>query len=113
MNNRYFSDFGTGCAYCLGMFLAHSYFPDGKVSEKIGQSIWLYAAADHLFEMEIPKHFHPRLRHKLAKLKSEVMAKRLDSVDEKTKLRLIEEAKDCLRWMDNYMGVKTKKAKWT
>ena len=57
------STFGKGCAYCLGMFLAHensiqiweqSETEFGKIYK---YSMVIYAAADHLYELKIPDWF--------------------------------------------------------
>lgn len=55
------SEFGKGYAYCLGLFLAHA--ERGKEYKKMQEeiptldavSLWFNAAADHLYELEIPE----------------------------------------------------------
>lgn len=64
------SEFGKGCSYCLALFLCHSERKplfDEKVEKALNYtpeqlaerdtSMWFYTATDHLYDLEIPKHF--------------------------------------------------------
>jgi len=115
------SEFGKGCVYCLGLFIAHEgrIKEDMKTYEKIGNkdqafSMWFYAAADHLFELEIPSHFPPALRSRLKKLKNRVLNLRLeDQATQKDFEEVIEETKSIFMSIDRLLKVKPVKAQWS
>lgn len=66
------SDFGKGCAYCLGLFLAHAFqFSESGLSkEKIRPSLVMNAASDHLYDLVIPENYPVRIKNRLKKLQS-------------------------------------------
>ena len=127
------SDFGKGCGYCLGLFLAHTgdfakrlesskiieadmkvKFPEYN-AEMEASSMWFYAAADHLYEFVIPDNLSAKFKRRAKKLEVFVFAKRLvmDSKDKPTKEDVfwaIDEAKELLRLLDEEHGIKTIKA---
>lgn len=57
------SEFGKGFAYCLGLFLAHErdknrwLRAERESGYSDGASMWFNAAADHLFDLQIPDKF--------------------------------------------------------
>ena len=129
------SEFGKGCGYCLGLFLAHagdferrlqtSKSMDEKMKLKFPEydpemeaaSMWFYAAADHLYEFVIPDMMSKQFIKRARKLEQFVFARRLvmDSRYKPTKEDVfwaIEEAKELLRLLDEEHGIKTIKAQW-
>lgn len=114
------SEFGQGLTYCLGLFLCHSE-RDYLISEEdIERGIinkpylWFYAAADHLFDLEIPETLSKPLQNRLKRFRNKVLHWRLtidkkDKATEKDKQWAIQEAKDLLRLIDKNFGVKTQK----
>ena len=128
------SDFGMGCGYCLGLFLAHAdrYASDKKSYQAIEKamkekqpdysvtssaaSIWFYGAADHLYEFSIPNVMSSKFIKRAKKFELFVMSRRLvmdgPMPTEKDVVWAIEEAKELLRLLDEEHGIKTKKAQW-
>lgn len=115
------SEFGKGCAYCLGLFLAHSerdyYLPTDKKGGILNRpGLWFYGAADHLFDLQIPASFPYALKKRLDKFQSKVLHLRLpmdgkEATDEDRKWA-INEAKELLRLIDKQIGVKVIKGDW-
>lgn len=112
------SEFGTGFAYPLGLFLAHAdrVREDKKIYEKIGDEnrgadMWFYAACDHLFELEIPEKFSPERKAVIADWLRDTMSHRLDRND--TTWQHVETAlqfaKDLLLEWDILCGIKAEK----
>lgn len=127
------SEFGKGCTYCLGLFLAHAERswgpPDfdkeqdermkdmGKVNDySFSTELWFNGASDHLYDLEIPDNFPVRLKSRLKKLQSKSLyfghGFGQDTTN-KDKMWAIEEAKELLRLIDNFLGIKTSKAQWS
>jgi len=129
------SDFGKGCGYCLGLFLAHTgdfakrlesmKSIEAKMkkdypkydAEREAASMWFYAAADHLYEFVIPDNLSAKFKRRAKKLEVFVFAHRLvmDPKDKPTKEDVfwaVDEAKELLRMLDREHGIKTKKAQW-
>jgi len=118
------SEFGTGFAYCLGLFLCHDerraryqesrsdYVKErGKPSYDIySASLWFNGAADHLFDMVIPDSFS----HK--ELAEEFKSKCLNWRNEwevkatwEDAQWAIQTAKDLLRAWDAQCGIESEK----
>jgi len=124
------SEFGKGCAYCLGLFLCHSerdyIVRDGFAKTKKEKecleiinrpSMWFYGASDHMFEMEIPKNIPLRLQKRLGRFKTKAIKWRLpmdekDNATEDDRKWAIQEAKDLLRELDKQLGLKPIKGGW-
>ena len=120
------SEFGKGLTYCLGLFLAHaqdhrieSELKDAKgIRPELSVELWFYGAADHLFDLEIPKNLPYRLKKRIKKFQSRVLFLRMpvgrtvNGPTEEDKNWAIQEAKDLLRLIDKHFGVKTGKAQW-
>jgi len=119
------SEFGMGCAYNLGLFLAHegrieeykkNYGCEGQVNR--AYSMWFYGASDHLFELQIPENISASLKRRLEKFQSRCLGWRLPINDEDMATKesfiwAIKEAKTLLRLLDkNVMNVKTIKGDW-
>lgn len=60
------SEFGRGFTYCMGLFLAHEHkhFDSSIALEDAG--LWFNAAADHLFELQIPDDASPKLKENIS-----------------------------------------------
>ena len=121
------SEFGKGCAYCLGLFLAHSErdflardfakTEDEKKAIRIVNSMWFNGAGDHLFELEIPEKFPMKLQKRLRKFREFVLKRRLvleekEKVTEKDKQWAIKEAKLLLLEIDKYLEIDCEEAEW-
>ena len=124
------SEFGKGLTYCLGLFLCHSerdyVVRDGFAKTKEDKecleiitrpAMWFYGAADHLFGLQIPETLSESLQKRLRKFRAKVLSQRLpmdpkDNATEKDKAWAIQEAKDLLRLIDKFHGVKTQKGSW-
>lgn len=130
-------EFGKGLTYCLGLFLAHTDRlrvdiekykeireklkakgepTEGHFSEDHAASMWMYGAADHIYEFQsdqAPEH----LRKRCAKFSAFVMNKRLtmSKEDECTRKDVdwaLREAMDLLMEIDKAAGVTVEKGQW-
>ena len=126
------SEFGKGCTYCLGLFLAHAERTMGMTLKQLDEmdernedkenpnyslatSLWFNGASDHLYELEIPEQFPVALKKRLAKFKHKVLMWGHGFTNTETKEDKkwsIQEAKDILRLIDKQLGVKTMKGQW-
>ena len=122
------SEFGKGLSYCLALFLCHSErtpMYQGELAKKMGYSeeealkkdaaMWFYAATDHLYDLQIPDNLPDSLKKRLGKLSKVCFANRLrmdNEVDPKLKVWAIQEAKDLIRLIDKFHGIKTAKGSW-
>lgn len=122
------SEFGKGLCYNLGLFLCHSERAPMYSKEMAGKmgfseqetkrknaSMWFYGATDHMYELEIPEYLPTTLKRRLRKLVKTCFDNRMrmdDNVDPKIQQWAIQEAKDLLRLIDKFHGVKTKKGSW-
>ena len=110
------SEFGRGCGYCLGLFLAHV----GNFEQKLKcstASMWFYAAADHLYEFQIPDMMSKKFSKRAHEFGKFVFARRLVMDSDKKPTRkdvywAIDEAKELLRLLDEELGIKTIKAEF-
>lgn len=110
------SDFGSGCAYCLGLFVAHE-FKRINIDNKFEVSLWFNGAADHLFDLVIPNEFNDKIKERLAKFQEKCLGWRLpletkEFPNVKDYNWAINEAKELLRLIDEENGIKTKEAVW-
>jgi len=118
------SEFGKGCVYCIGLFLAHEAMIQGslKTYDPIGHkedaySMWFYGASDHLYEIVIPDNFPDRLKERIDLWSNKCMHWRLPlnkekNATEKDWIWAIGEAKGILLDIDNFLGVETEEAEW-
>lgn len=113
------SEFGKGYAYCLGLFLAHAErVPDMKTRYKGLAAerpfMWFNAAADHLYELEIPAGYDDERRAEITTWQHNCIKMRmadmhgLDCTWEAVEAAL-QDAKDLLREYDNFNGIATEK----
>jgi hypothetical protein len=120
------SEFGKGLTYCLALFLCHSERDYGKEFEKLNEKdehlynvlmidTWFNGAGDHLFDLQIPKDLPKELKKRLEDFQHKILIWRLPmKKDEKPTLedkkRAINEAKELIRLIDEFYGVKTMEA---
>lgn len=118
------SEFGKGLTYCLGLFLCHSerdYLITENDKEKMiinKPHMWFYGASDHLFDLQIPKTLPKVLQKRLKEFQRKCLIWRLpmmqeDKATEEDRIWAVDEAKELLRAVDRYYGIKTIKGDWT
>lgn len=100
------SEFGKGFTYCIGLFLCHS---ERHYGDKRDVSSFFYAAADHLFELEIPHTAPVKFQEKVNLFKSFCLSRRLEDNSKEDVIKAVQEAKDILREWDEICGISTKK----
>ena len=121
------SEFGKGCAYCLGLFIAHEgrmalFEQEQKRLPRHLQdtlnyiSIWFNTASDHLYELQIPSSLPEDIQERLRKFRDQCMGWRVRIGDKSpipTKDKYdwaINEAKELLLLIDKHcVGVETEK----
>ena len=105
------SEFGAGLTYCLGLFLAHAE-RDWKIPE-VESSLWFDGAADHFFDMIIPKTLPVVLQERLEAFAGRCIKHRLErTVPPSEKEWAIQEAKNLLLEIDKAFGVAAIKGDW-
>lgn len=109
------SDFGRGYAYCLGLFLAHAErrFPAFGGNE---HSLWFNGAADHLYDLEIPKILPKKKKKEIEKWRDRCLVLRLcmngEKCTEKDIFIALEKAKKFLREWDKACDIPSEKGEW-
>jgi len=118
------SEFGRGLCYNLGLFLAHerSIEGDKESYNRIGNEDrayvrWFYGAADHIIELQIPENLSPYLKGRIRKFRDRVVGLRLPMDVDKNATKedyfwAILEARNLLRLIDKFHGVKTMKGEY-
>ena len=107
------SEFGTGYAYCLGLFLAHeqSYWLSKKneppEAHSLSQSMWFYAASDHLFELEIPPFFSEEKRKEIQEFRDKCIEFRYADCSWDDVAWAVKKAKYLLREIDTHLKIKS------
>ena len=96
------SEFGMGFTYCIGLFLAHA-------GQKYS-SYWFNAAADHLFELQVPNIFNEEIKNKILNWQEKCLKWRLTDGSNEDMLWAIEEAKIILLEYDKAYGISSIKA---
>lgn len=130
-------EFGSGWAYCLGLFLAHAWKLGDELnhysewrkkaegdpirqdlySERSAMEMWAQGAGDHMIEFK-PELGPPHLVDRAVLLRNNMLALRfshLDGSPDVTKedvFGYIREAKELLRELDIHNGVPTLIAEW-
>ena len=129
MEEEYKSEFGKGCLYNLGLFLAHEamYYermnrfrdmpnlPETMIDN--APMMWFNGAGDHLYDFEIPEGIPENIKERLEKFQSKVLSCRnvfdQEVVTEKDVFDCLQEAKSLLMWFDkNILKVKSEEAQW-
>jgi len=105
------SEFGTGLTYCLGLFLCHS---ERKLADydKDNTSMWFDAAADHLYELEVPDTLPNELVEELTEFQTQCLYWRLNNASKDDMEWAIKTAKGLLMKIDSHFGIKTEEADW-
>lgn len=113
------SEFGTGFAYCLGLFLCHDErtkkYRELEKNVSIGDwpSMWFNGAADHLFDLQIPNIFIDEKKKEIQDFKDRCIHYRVnDTCTWKDVENEIQNAKDFLRQFDEALGIKSEKGDW-
>jgi hypothetical protein len=126
------SEFGTGCTYNIGMFLAHAdrYEKDKKINAArriandaflpgINEDLWFNFAADHLFDLIIPVEWPAILKHRIEEWRDRVLEYGHWSNNRKERLTAndvywsIQEAKHILFEIDRQiLNIKVEKGEW-
>lgn len=120
------SEFGAGLLYPIGLFMMHAErdrIPEESAKKIYGDdwenqnwSMWWYAAADHLFELQIPDALPEDLKQKARTLQHIAMMYRLPmekKSDNKEKAHeALKLAKEILFGADKLIGVKPIKGSW-
>lgn len=122
------SEFGKGLSYCLALFLCHServemYTPE--MAKKLGYSdehiekrnaeMWFNGASDHLYDLEIPDKLTISLQNRLKEFQEKVLAwghGLQSNATKEDKEWAIFEAKNLIRLIDKFHGIKTEKGQW-
>ena len=118
MTRKQTSEFGKGLTYCLGLFLCHSERDYLITKDDIAKGIinkphmWFYGAADHMYELQIPKTLPCALRYRLKEFKNKILNWRLpmdkkDYATKEDKIWTINEEKELLRLIDDHLKIKT------
>lgn len=121
------SDFGQGCCYNLGLFIAHQYNAVmmeqqyAAINKQAGLDMnwcemWFNGAADHFYDLVIPNEYPEELKDRLRILQSMSIHWRMPlDGDKPTKDNVwwaLGEAKELLRLIDEFHGIKTVKGQW-
>ena len=110
------SEFGKGLTYCLALFLCHSersYEVDKIVNRP---DMWFNASSDHLYDLEIPAKLPKELKKRLKEFRDKCLKwghgyPKVDSTKEDQSWS-VNEAKELIRLIDEFYGVKTIKGDW-
>lgn len=120
------SEFGRGCVYCLGLFLAHAdkYAYLKKAYKNIKRTGYIsaefsffYGATDHLHEIIIPNKFPVDIQTRIKNLDVKChgwrfMNSESDAPTEKDVMWAIGEAKSILLAIDMFLGIDACEARW-
>jgi len=128
------SEFGKGCAYCLGLFLCHAERPQlfsEKLKETMNEAhkkvrtkkewddheaeIWFNGSSDHLYELQVPENIPASTQKRLRRLQKKAIHWGhgfQNDCNGEDKVWAIEEAKNLLRLLDHNHGIKTLKGQW-
>lgn len=102
------SEFGSGFVYPLSLFIAHKHLHEDWPIQS-----WMSGAADHIFELKIPKCFTRGEKRRVKVFVDKIMTWRLDSrmtVDEK--VWALNEATELMMIADRHMGLSPIEAEW-
>lgn len=111
------SEFGSGFAYCLGLFLCHDERRiqykelEGERTIDIWPMMWFSGAADHLFEMHIPDQLDDYNKARAAAFRSACIHWRMEVCAWEDVEWAINEAKALLLAWDKACGLPAIKAR--
>lgn len=118
MKNKQTSDFGKGFIYPIFLFAKH-FERDKKLLGDgiIDYSLWFYAAADHMFEVEVPaRYIGTKLGTKAEKLVDDILSLRLPmnkpKATKKDFIEVFERLEDLMLEIDKELGGEPIRAKW-
>lgn len=117
------SEYGTGYAYCLGLFIAHEKGVDEWIAAKaktgdennLYPGMWFNGAADHLYELRIPTILPDDRRAEIESWRDQMIANRMDfgnKVSFGDVFKAIEYAKALLLEWDKVCGVECEKGEY-
>lgn len=114
------SEFGTGYAYCLGLFLAHEWklINDKERAKNLPEiypyaNMWFNGAADHLFELIAPSNLPASKIAEIEEFKDRCIGFRLnDNATFSDCDKAIEDAKRMLLEWDLFNDIKAEKGDW-
>lgn len=108
------SEFGTGYAYCLGLFLAHAErISEYRKTSIINASLWFNGAADHLHGLEIPNSIPDEKQAEISEWRLKCLHWRLDdSATWEDADKALQTAKDLLLAWDLQCGINAEKGEW-
>jgi len=92
-------EFNNGFITALGLFYGHR----GQFQESsriLKSDLSIYAAADHLFELEYPKNLDKKLKRKIRKFVKDVFAVRLDRISNEEATKLFDKCYQLLMEID-------------
>lgn len=104
------SEFGKGFVYCIGLFLMHAERKQFNFEDNY--SMWFNAAADHLFELQIPKNLSNEFRTKIEIWQNNAIRLRLDPATKKDFEKSLETAKEILREYDSINLIEVEKGEF-
>jgi hypothetical protein len=101
------SEFGKGCTYCLGMFLAHQFQMSSEMkSNLVRPESWFNASSDHFYELQ-PTGKDVEIDQRLMELKQKCLSwghgfgyDGRATATEDDKQWALQEAKELLRLID-------------
>jgi len=114
------SEFGTGYAYCLGLFLAHAERDQGGRKDDSGRygagTMWFYSAGDHLIDLKIPRTLPKKKREEIKAWHAKCTGYRFledgQTCTMKDVSEAVEYAKQLLLEWDQHNKVTCRKADW-
>ena len=103
------SEFGRGFTYCIGLFLAHA---ERKIIFN-DYSLWFNAAADHLYELQIPNNISDEFKSKIESWQDKCIEWRIAAEVTKENFEwALNTAKEILFQYDNLCNIETIKAEY-
>lgn len=114
------SEFGKGYAYCLGLFLAHAdrvekykeYEAKVDSGGDIWPGMWFNAAADHLFELQIPASLSEESKTAIQEFQTMCIKNRHESPKWEDVINAIQFAKNLLLEWDKFNGIECTKGSY-
>ena len=105
MSEDLYSEFGKGFSYCIGLFLMHAERNIYKIDKIKDYSSWFNAAADHLFELQIPKNLPDTFKEIIQEWRTEALTFRCNPASELDFEQSINTAKEILLEYDKFCNI--------
>jgi hypothetical protein len=97
MNNSFDEiTYNNGVITALALFYAHR----ERIQLSLGRDVRIYAASDHLIEMDMPESLSPELKAKIKKFRQKVLSKRVAELGQDEVEKLFEECLNILKALD-------------